>query len=69
MRRYRFLTGADDAAFCERVERLLNKGWQLHGGPTLTFNGNGVTAGQALVQETDGEYSGFVHLDDLYPQK
>jgi hypothetical protein len=24
---YRYLTGADDAAFCHRITAMLNKGW------------------------------------------
>ena len=67
MRLYRFLSGPDDAAFCERVERLLNKGWELHGAPTLSFDGNGTKAGQAIVKNLPGDYPGFVHLDQLHP--
>ena len=55
MKLYRLLTGPDDSAFCARVEGLLNRGWQLHGGPTLTFDGKSVIAGQALVKEVEGE--------------
>jgi hypothetical protein len=47
--RYRVLTGPDDAKFCERVSAALDEGYQLHGGPTLTFNGDQVIVGQALV--------------------
>ena len=47
--RYRVLTGPDDATFCERVSAALDEGYQLHGGPTLTFNGEQVIVGQALV--------------------
>lgn len=67
MRLYRLLTGPDDDAFCERVERLLNKGWQLHGPPTLAYDGTSVRAAQAIVFEKEGEYEGFVHLKTLYP--
>ena len=38
MKLYRFLTGADDAAFCHKVTAALNKGWMLHGSPTYAFN-------------------------------
>ena len=65
---YRLLTGPDDAVLCERVERMLNLGWTLHGGPTLTFNGASVIAGQAIVKEIEGDYTGFVHLDQLHPR-
>ncbi|NCF78694.1 MAG: DUF1737 domain-containing protein [Alphaproteobacteria bacterium] len=30
---YRFLTGADDAAFCQRVSDALREGWVLYGPP------------------------------------
>jgi hypothetical protein len=38
MKVYRYLTGKDDAAFCHRVTDALNRGWQLYGQPTLTFD-------------------------------
>ncbi|MEV4656715.1 DUF1737 domain-containing protein [Micromonospora sp. NPDC049301] len=47
--RYRLITGPDDAEFCARVSGLLNQGYQLHGSPALTFNGERVIAAQALV--------------------
>ena len=47
--RYRVLTGPDDVSFCERVSAALDEGYQLHGGPTLTFNGEQVIVGQALI--------------------
>lgn len=67
MKLYRLLTGPDDSAFCARVERMLNRGWELHGSPTLTFDGETVIAAQAIVRETDGDYAGFVSLKDMYP--
>ena len=70
MRLYRLLTGPDDAAFCARVERMLNKGWELHGSPTIAFNHfKGVMyCSQAIVKETDGDYAGFVSLKELHPE-
>jgi hypothetical protein len=47
--RYRMLTGPDDRSFCERVSAALDEGYQLHGAPTLTFNGERVIVGQAVV--------------------
>lgn len=61
MKLYRYLTGPDDAKFCQRVCEALNTGWELHGGPTLTFDGKQVIAGQAVVKEVDGEF--FVGID------
>lgn len=54
---YRYLTGQDDAAFCHRVTEALNRGWQLFGPPTLTFDPEKKHAvcGQAITKEIDGE--------------
>lgn len=56
MQLYRLLTGPDDAAFCKRVSAALNKGWFLHGPPTLTYDSAKATVvcGQAIVKEVDG---------------
>ena len=57
MKVYRFLTGLDDAAFCHRVTDALNKGWSLHGSPSLAFNvaTGQMQAGQAVVKEVEGK--------------
>lgn len=55
MKLYSCITGPDDETFCKRVSDKLNRGWQLHGGPALTYDGKTVIAGQALVKEVDGE--------------
>ncbi|MEU8180835.1 DUF1737 domain-containing protein [Micromonospora sp. NPDC049047] len=47
--RYRLITGPDDAEFCARVSALLDQGYQLHGSPALTLDGDRVIAAQALV--------------------
>lgn len=47
--RYRLLTGPDDDTFCERVSEALADGYQLHGSPAATFNGERVIVAQALV--------------------
>ena len=46
---YRLITGPDDAEFCARVSSLMDQGYQLHGSPAVTFNGERVIAAQALV--------------------
>lgn len=46
---YRLITGRDDAEFCKRISRLLEEGYELHGSPAVTYNGNEVVAAQALV--------------------
>ena len=65
MKLYRYLTGPDDAEFCIRVSTALNKGWSLYGNPTLTFDGERVIAGQALVKEVDGEFSPDIDLPNM----
>lgn len=47
--RYRLLTGPDDAEFCRRVSAALADGYELHGPPAVTFNGQHVVAAQAVV--------------------
>ncbi|TDK30344.1 DUF1737 domain-containing protein [Rhizobium deserti] len=57
MKLYRFLTGPDDASFCHRVSDALNKGWELHGTPSLSFNQaeNKMYCGQAVTKTVDGK--------------
>lgn len=47
--RYRVLTGPDDDAFCHRVSEALRLGYELHGGPAVTFDGDSVIVAQALT--------------------
>ena len=55
---YRLLTGADDATFCKKVSEALNKGWRLHGSPSLAFDPaqNRFICGQAVVKDVEGEW-------------
>lgn len=46
---YRVLTGPDDAAFCHRVSEAMALGYELHGGPAVTFDGERVIVAQAVV--------------------
>ena len=57
MKVYRFITGPDDSVFCHRVTAALNKGWELHGSPSLTFNSltGQVISGQAVVKDVPGK--------------
>ncbi|MDL4773384.1 MULTISPECIES: DUF1737 domain-containing protein [Thermomonosporaceae] len=48
--RYRVLTGPDDETFCRRVSETLDLGYELHGSPSVTFNGDRVIVAQALVR-------------------
>ncbi|GAB3125105.1 DUF1737 domain-containing protein [Novispirillum itersonii] len=68
MKLYRYLTGPDESAFCHRVTAALNKGWQLHGTPTLTFDAEQkrVICGQAIIKEVEGvEYTPDLKLSDF----
>jgi len=57
MKVYRYLTGKDDAAFCHRVTETLNRGWELYGQPTLTFNSKTgeVICGQVITKDVQGK--------------
>lgn len=64
---YRLLTEDDTSAFCHKVTDALNKGWSLHGSPTMTFDAarGVVRCAQAVIKEADGEYSPEVKLGQL----
>jgi hypothetical protein len=64
MNLYRYLTGPDDASFCHRITEAINRGWQLYGSPTLTYNAETkqVVCGQAIIKEVDGDYSSSLDL-------
>ncbi|MFO1089460.1 MAG: DUF1737 domain-containing protein [Hyphomicrobiales bacterium] len=47
--RYRVLTGPDDRTFCERVSKALADGYELHGSPAITYNGERCIVAQAIV--------------------
>ncbi|WP_147163471.1 DUF1737 domain-containing protein [Pararhodospirillum oryzae] len=53
--RYRLLTGKDDATFCQRVSQALELGYQLHGSPAATFNGQDVIVAQAVLWPGTGQ--------------
>ncbi|WP_136683544.1 DUF1737 domain-containing protein [Falsirhodobacter xinxiangensis] len=59
MKLYRLLTEDDTAAFCHKVTAALNKGWELYGSPTYSFDAaKGVTrCGQAVTKEVPGIYT------------
>ncbi|MHB1057157.1 MAG: DUF1737 domain-containing protein [Rhodanobacter sp.] len=46
---YRVLTGPDDASFCRRVSEALMLGYELHGSPAATFDGQSVILAQAII--------------------
>ena len=47
--RYRLMTGPDDRAFCERISKALDDGYELYGSPAITHNGKTCIVAQALV--------------------
>ena len=51
--KYRLLTGADDAGFCERVSKALEEGYELYGSPAIAFDGKRCIVAQAIVLRSD----------------
>lgn len=51
--RYRLLTGPDDAAFCQRVSEMLDKGYELYGSPSISWDPEkkSIIAAQAVIQK------------------
>ena len=66
---YRVLTGPDDRAFCERVSAALADGYELHGAPAVTYDGERVIVAQALV--LPGRRTGHVvsYAGDVQPEQ
>ena len=59
MKLYRFLSEEDTSAFCHKVTEALNKGWELHGSPTQTWDQTArvMRCGQAVTKEVSGTYT------------
>jgi hypothetical protein len=67
MKLYRYLTGVDDQNFCHRISAALNRGWQLYGQPTLTYDPDRkrVICGQAIMKDVEGaDYSPDIELSE-----
>lgn len=47
---YRFLTGEDNADFCQRVSDALDQGYVLYGQPVMISEGVKRMVGQAVVK-------------------
>ena len=47
--KYRLLTGPDDKAFCEKVSKALEEGYELYGSPSIIFDGKKCIVAQAVV--------------------
>ncbi|MGB5447284.1 MAG: DUF1737 domain-containing protein [Psychromonas sp.] len=50
-KKYKLISGKDDAAFCERVTKLLAEGYELYGSPAISFNGEHMVVAQAVVKQ------------------
>ena len=48
-KKYRFLTGLDNAEFCQRVSDALDDGYLLYGSPVIATRGDDIIVGQALT--------------------
>ena len=46
---YRFLSGADNADFCQRVSDALADGYVLHGNPVMVMDKDVRVVGQAVI--------------------
>ena len=46
---YRFLSGVDDAAFCQRVSDALADGYILYGNPVMVMDNGNRVVGQAVI--------------------
>lgn len=67
MKAYRLLTDDDTSAFCHKVTRALNMGWQLHGGPAYAAcpETGKMRCAQAVIKEVEGDYSPDMKLGEL----
>jgi len=66
MKLYRFLTEADTSAFCHKVSKALDAGWELYGDPTYAYDATRgeMRCGQAVVKEVEGTYAPDMKLGD-----
>lgn len=46
---YRFLSGVDDATFCQRVSDVLAEGYILYGNPVMVMDGGNRVVGQVVI--------------------
>ena len=46
---YRFLTGPDDASFCQKVCDALSEGYVLYGDPVMASCNGELVCGQAVI--------------------
>jgi hypothetical protein len=50
-KKYKLVTGKDDADFCARITQLLAQGYELYGSPAISFNGEHMVVAQAVVKQ------------------
>lgn len=64
---YRLLTEEDTSAFCHKVTKALDQGWQLFGNPTYAYDASSgkMRCGQAVTKEVDGNYDPSMKLGQL----
>ncbi|MHA3978285.1 DUF1737 domain-containing protein [Halovulum sp. GXIMD14794] len=67
MRAYRLLTEEDTSAFCHKVTKALDQGWELYGDPQYAFDAaNGIMrCAQAVIKDVEGDYDPDVKLGSL----
>ena len=54
---YRFLSGVDDAAFCQRVSDVLAEGYILYGNPVMVMdNGNRIVGQAGTLPDTTKDH-------------
>lgn len=49
LKTYRFLTGLDDASFCQKVSDALDEGYRLYGEPIMHSHNGELVCGQAVI--------------------
>ena len=54
LKTYRFLTGPDDASFCQKVSDALGEGYILYGSPVITSHNGELVCGQAVILAGSG---------------
>ena len=66
MKLYRLLTEDDTSVFCHKVTEALNKGWALHGSPSMAWDAaRGVMrCAQAVTKDAPGTYEPGVKLGE-----
>jgi hypothetical protein len=52
MQIYRFVSGEDDSAFCQRVTKAMSEGWELYGSPAYAYDAvaKKMKCGQAITK-------------------